>query len=405
MRRVILNSFVVVIIVLLMVAVLDVGYRIWRYTSAVNAYAPYNFWWVDEPVYLFDADVGYHYPPNTRVRHTYTEHTDFGLHAVDVVFNNVGHISGENDFIDKAAGEYRIALIGDSFTAGIFSPQPYGDILQAMLNQQPDLLARLPDDVNRVNVINFGMDAIGLEQFAAVYDHRVRPYNPDLIVISFISDDIRRRFLWRDVVTMAREGRTWDLHLTCYGLPVALDNPLCHYSTLILPQQFVSEKTGLDPMRRDLYFSDIDRRPWTHIYPELLATLGGYRLGLLPRLEPGEHPAMRLYQNDAYSQHVSQGALAHIVAQHANTLIVHLPVHVELLAGAIDPLAIDFMQANAGLPFVTTHEMFLQTSRDEQTIRSWYNLPFDGHFSQAGATLYADILMRMIGTHIATIQQ
>lgn len=397
MKRLLVNSLIVLTSLLLTFSLLEGGYRLVTYLNAINGYAPFTFWWVDQALFLEDAEVGYRYAPGVNVRYTQTRADNVSVHASNVISNRDGLVSTDDVPLEKADGEFRIALIGDSFTAGVFNDQPWSRTLQALLNADTALLDAW--GAERVTVLNFGMEAVGLVQFDDIYQQRAAAYAPDLVIAGFISDDIRRRFVWRGVTQVTYEDRTWDLHLNCYSLPISVENPACDYSVLILPQFFVAEAQRSDPatldrLRRDLYFSDIARRPWFSIYPELLAATIGGQIGLPPRLARAREAAsVRLYANDGEAFTRSREALDNLIASAPDTLLLHIPTHLELLNNALDAPAPAFLATQADLDIIETGPLLRADPEvSEADILSWYNVPHDGHFSDAGSTAFAEVV-------------
>lgn len=391
-RQVFINTAIVLFTLLFMTVLFEVGYRLITHAQAHNSYEPYEFWWVDRDIYRFDEATGYGYAPDTTARLTKTGADGVGLFANNISINAAGHVSTQPD---EPAGDdvYTIALIGDSFTAGVYSPVPWGDLLETTLNEDAAFLENV--GAQRVDVINYGREAIGIVQFAAIYEAEVRNISPDLVIVSFISEDVRRRFLWRGGVTVPLSGQDdVTVHLTCYRLPVALDNPYCRYGTVVLDQSFVADGGELDAFREALYFSDIQRRPWTAIYPEMVAGLIGRQIGLPPRLTRND-TAMRLFASDAQALTASRDALAEIAATAPALLVMHIPTHVELWDGALEPIGVQFIAQNSEYNIVPAAEFLPQTT-DQGTIASWYNLPHDGHFSEIGAQLYADVVAEQV---------
>jgi hypothetical protein len=75
----------------------------------------------------------------------------------------------------------RVALVGDSYTFGM--DVPFDATWAAHLER---LLG--PD----VQVLNFGVDGYGIDQAYLRYRRDVRPWQPDLVLFSFIQHDMRR---------------------------------------------------------------------------------------------------------------------------------------------------------------------------------------------------------------------
>ncbi len=110
---------------------------------------------------------------------------------------NMGLIRGEYDTAD-----IKILVFGDSFTAQIDTgSDPRGitwpDYLQDYLSERTN---------KTVHVVNFGRDGIGLLQMVDLARAKVKQWKPDLIVFSFITDDLTRdRFFRTPIVHNGRE--------------------------------------------------------------------------------------------------------------------------------------------------------------------------------------------------------
>ena len=172
--------------------VAEAGYRAVRYLSvereivaallAVSA-------GVDQSVY--DAAAGYRYPPN-RV-------WDDPERLVSWRTNEHGIIANDLDPSPypepKPPGEIRIAILGDSFTASNSNRVRWSDLLQVTLNESPAWRRFAGGRFTRV--LNFGMDGTGIVQWPAAFEQIAKPFGPDLVIASYITDDILRRFLHR----------------------------------------------------------------------------------------------------------------------------------------------------------------------------------------------------------------
>ncbi len=85
--------------------------------------------------------------------------------------------------IEKPKDKIRIAVIGDSFTFGeeVGDADTYSSILDKEL-----------DDVE---VINFGVAGYGHGQILLYFEDFVSAYDPDIVILGFIRDDMRRNIL------------------------------------------------------------------------------------------------------------------------------------------------------------------------------------------------------------------
>lgn len=175
-----------------------------------------------------DPHSGYRYPPSTSIEQ----------HApIQFVWrtNSHGHVSSEEYPTAKPNGEFRIAAIGDSFTAGVTSKVRWPEVLQQLLNDSPDWRASVEGKFTRV--INFGIDGTGFEQFAGVVEHHVPPFEADLVLVNFLLDDAWRKLRRASIQTptgeiiaaMAREfmsGMNW-FDFSCSFIVAAITRVTC----------------------------------------------------------------------------------------------------------------------------------------------------------------------------------
>jgi hypothetical protein len=62
------------------------------------------------------------------------------------------------------------------------------DALEQALNKDEGLKKQTGKTVFKV--LNFGLDGTGIVQWPNVYKNRAAQFNPDLLIVNFISDDI-----------------------------------------------------------------------------------------------------------------------------------------------------------------------------------------------------------------------
>jgi len=86
----------------------------------------------------------------------------------------------------KPAGEFRFALLGDSYTEAMQVPfeATYWNVARRALTQCPWLGDREPVPMN------FGLSGIGTAQELEILRHFVWDYDPDLVVLAFVSNDL-----------------------------------------------------------------------------------------------------------------------------------------------------------------------------------------------------------------------
>jgi hypothetical protein len=181
---------------------LEVGYRAYHYWTLpgrllqlVAAQLPANYDQPSEaspnPQYLPDQHTGYVYAPNFQGKRGAPWHSHWRT-------NSHGHVSKFEYPRQKPRGEYRIAVVGDSMTANITNNVRWTEVLEEDLNASSKWRTRIDDKVTRV--INFGVDGMGMVQFGAMVRHHVMGFEPDLIIVNFIADDILRRLRYFSVI-------------------------------------------------------------------------------------------------------------------------------------------------------------------------------------------------------------
>jgi GDSL-like Lipase/Acylhydrolase len=175
--------------------VMEMGYRLYQYWALPRAL----FEIVDRQKssgptstdqFMFDANVGYRYTPNFDGQrgHPWFSHWRTNRH---------GHVSQFEYPTRKPPGEYRIAVVGDSMTANITNNVRWTEVLEERLNESPRWRTSLGERFTRV--INFGLDGTGMVQFGALVRHHVMSFEPDLVVVNFISDSFLRRLRYNIV--------------------------------------------------------------------------------------------------------------------------------------------------------------------------------------------------------------
>lgn len=85
--------------------------------------------------------------------------------------------------LKKPTDTFRVAVVGDSYTmaSGVEIKNAYHTIIEDGLN-------KFSTDIT-FEFINFGVGGYSLSQYVAVIEHKVLPYNPDLILIGFCSNN------------------------------------------------------------------------------------------------------------------------------------------------------------------------------------------------------------------------
>jgi hypothetical protein len=101
----------------------------------------------------------------------------------------------------KPAGRFRIMAVGDSFTFGIV---PYPDAVMTVLEARLRALCPAMD----LEVLNFGVGGMGVEDYRAVVSLSVARFAPDLVVVHFYAGNdgpdlyrlVHERARWRSLL-------------------------------------------------------------------------------------------------------------------------------------------------------------------------------------------------------------
>jgi len=81
---------------------------------------------------------------------------------------------------ERRAGRSRVVLLGDSFT--------FGEDVEDEEAWASLLAARLPNS----EILNLGVSGYGLDQILLLFEREGRRYHPDIVVLGFFWDDVRR---------------------------------------------------------------------------------------------------------------------------------------------------------------------------------------------------------------------
>lgn len=344
------------------------------------------------PLLRFDREVGFRYVPGARVRQT-TLGADFAAVSTNLIrVNNQGHVHPRDEPEAREPGEFRIGVMGDSFTACTFNDLPWPAALEERLNAHREALARR--GLSRVRVVNFGMDATGFAQWPAVHEHDVARFAPDLLVVAFIEPDLWRDFKWMDTLEPP-PGASYAVMLVSDSLPVRLDNPDASLAWRVV----MAEAAAADPARRraalrEILDGKLAAMPWLSPRPELLGHLLARAQVDLPSLL---RPRLS-YRPERPGRFGSESRLRRAVesmralARRGPTLFLHLPTRggdggqegwlPELRARAPE-LALRSLAADL-------HEAARASSP-----ASWYQ-PDNGHLTDEGASAYAGAAARAL---------
>jgi hypothetical protein len=135
--------------------------------------------------------IGHLYVPSIRVRMMHENHGYY------LSTNSLGFRSDVEYLLPKRTGVKRIAFLGDSFTAG--------DGV-ANFDRFSDVIARL---LPGTEVLNFGLTHSGTDQQYLIYRHFVAQFEPDVVVICPMVENIRRN-LRTTLPNRTHDGKMFD---------------------------------------------------------------------------------------------------------------------------------------------------------------------------------------------------
>jgi GDSL-like Lipase/Acylhydrolase len=370
--------------VLILYFLSDCGWRLWWHhhlETDAGAYLRYGCTSTEAPLYRLDPQTGYSYVPDTKVHLTTYDEENNRVRSNTVVVNNFGHLSPDDDAIAKGASEFRIAVLGDSFSATTPSDLAWPTVLQRRLNDDPRL-RRLPTHLH-FKVINFGLDGTGFVQWPSVDQYKVQPFHPDLVIVNFIANDVFRRFLYRSTVTLGGDDQAV---ITCSSLPASFTDSTCVNAYLFVMQRDDPHYSDtLARLRREMLSMQVQALPWLSTYPELLAVLLHGRLGLHSHLQLTKTPTP-YFSTSAEAIDKSKSALEDIARAHPALLVLYHPMVQECLYHEM-PSVVTELSSRVSVPVVNMLT-FLPLSSGPDEIRKWYNLPYDQHPSDYGAEIY-----------------
>ncbi len=399
------NILIAIISILLTYGILEVAYRLYQYyelTSRSLNY--YSIQTVEAPLYLFDEQIGYRYKPNSELRYRRFTGDNDPMLSNSISINKHGHVSQSDYTVAKPSDEFRIAVLGDSFAASITNDIPWPTFLEKKLNNDEDLKRYL--GVSTIRVLNFGMDGTGIVQWPNVYEYEAQRFDPDLVIVDFITDDILRKFIWRTTVEPTSSTSIYQLVLTCSSPPADIENKNCTIAyPIVVDSHIVDNKNDLAAMKEEIYLESVSQIPWFSLHAELVAkTMGSpswfpTKLNLNPQYNP------RYEENEAIRE--SLNALRAISAKHPRVLILHNPA-LDLVLQILDnqspdvavkhsmvlaPLLANLLTAGEDLGIVPMIDLVSKEYyRGSIDVEQIFNLPNDAHFSNYGAEVYSQLV-------------
>jgi len=372
-----------VLLALALYVFLEFSYRVYAYAKLGPQFRDHGFWSFDAPLYVLDTQVGYKYNAKSYLTCRRFDQNHKVLRQNALAVNNFGHISPRDDYLEKADSEFRIAILGDSFTACRANSMPWPILLEDRLNRDDALKQLLGKST--VKVINFGMDGTGFIQWSSVFAQEAGRFRPDVIIVNFISDDISRKFIYIDSIRVPSTNIDFRVTLLCTSLPVTFANRDCLViSNISVAPELVEDRLAMSRVKREIYDATIRAMPWFSPYPELLAATG--KFGFKSRLDPTSRRSWH-FSSPKEAVSGSSASLRTITSNHPRVMILHHPILEEILALETPQIVQDLMSSNRELK-IEPMLKFLPVQSSEDEVKSWF-IPNDGHPSDYGCEVYA----------------
>jgi len=389
MKRFIVSkgALVCILAVLLLYVAAEIAYRIQKYNEIMGAYTSFGFSYTEAPLFILDEQTGYTYNPNSDLHWRYYDESNQVTMESQVKVNNLGQISAHDATIEKPDSEYRIACLGDSFTATPSNNVQWPAALEEYLNKDEPLKQAVGEKDFRTH--NLGLDGTGLDQMLSVYEHKAKPLSPDMVIINFTSNSPYYKFVYRDTIKMDSSIGEYWITVASPNLPVTFENPDCLYSKVIVAHpDLIGDQQKLAAIKREIYDRLVRILPWYSPYPELAASLFGGRFGLKHRLESTWTKTVGNYSTQEEAVANSLNILRKLVSLHPNVLILNPPLVQECRAGEPRPVIREMIAQATDLQ-IEAMIQYMPLEASEKEINSWYNLPHDQHPSDKGYRLYA----------------
>lgn len=359
-------------------SIAEIAFRIERYYQLTRTKNAYQM--VKEPIIQYDPDVGFKYLPNRDFTLCLfnENHEIVRLHPVST--NNFGHISPENDQIEKPKGEFRIAVIGDSFTASLYNQDPWPWLLQEELNQKWQLKKAM--GVERFKILNFGRDTAGFEMFWRINLKEVSAFQPDVVLVNFIGDDLFRKMIWKKSYPAIDPAGNFAINLVCSVPRPTLEDPNCTWDTVLtIKPEFRYDRKVLAQTLTLFHKRRTELLPFFSFKPFLL--------GKVFKIDPLDSQltlarGFQLHSLDTFNE--SAKILRHWKRTHPRMIPIYLPSEDQIRNHTINPEVQDLLR-DADLSILDMTSAFQKVPLTE--LDELFNLPFDGHFSNKGAHFYA----------------
>ena len=348
--------------------------------AIVTVDAPFDRW----PYRVRGNIMGPHAPKTTFAVRQYEGNGKF-IRASKVHANNLGWVSLFDYPAQKAPGEFRVAFLGDSLTASINNDIPWVSVAQRELQASVD---------RRVLLMNLGSPGMGAQSMAAITLPIARRLGADLVVVNMTIEG-----LGFAAITFSEASGEEPPPPQPTSIRDALIHFNCTRDTPLAPCTF--SPMWLVPAGRQL-----DRDDVLAVLREA-RKVASWKAVRAPELLVFSSPteAMRDHFSSvgAVSTDVPReqeeraiGALQEMRQSYPNLIVTINPLAWYYDPSRTPPQLETFTSRAraAGLNVIDMRERMPPPPKDIDS--AWYNLPHDGHWSDAGAELYGRAMARLL---------
>ncbi|MCX7181023.1 MAG: hypothetical protein NTX56_20410 [Proteobacteria bacterium] len=327
----------------------------------------------------------------------------------DVRYNNWGYRSDFDWSEDKASGEFRIAVFGDSYTECEPNDYSWVDVLHKKLSANSALLKLI--NRKKITVANFGRSGAGFQRFSQEYMSVRERFKPDLTVFAFIDEDFERLVVPVGALRTSRSSEIkQDLEhfLKIPGFGGNLYAVPSGPNIFVRSLYYASNDYGLlydkDSLRNAKRFlaTTVAREKYlksgTCELCEFVKSALGSKLQSVLAPKVVSDQANDVFLKAAYESIDLVGP--------EPILLVNLPTYYETVNqwSKTGPLRAPkyFPQAalqNGALRIVPLAD-FLPKSASYEEKYSWFTLPWDGHPANPGADLFGSTLAKLLGDYL-----
>lgn len=390
--------------------VLEIGFRFYFYYRYVELSKKADIgglsWTLDKPIFVAQQKFGYSHVPNQVAKIRVVDRKGNVKLATEVHTNRFGMVSRRPKRTTPTGTIYKIAVIGDSMTASYYNNFPWPDDLERLLNDMEALKQKLR--VDHFSVFNFGQGSSGVQQFDMVSKEWTARFEPDLVIVNLITDDVFRKPVWRGTIHVDFGEAKRNVILQCGRPPVALDNPYCTFpGWFVADPQRIAEVGYLTRLERERRRYAIDKLNWFKADFEVVRW-SARQLGfdVAPSLSI-RYVGQPRFANWSEAVAESAKALKNISERSKRLLVVHVP-GIEHIADLQTKSLRKWRRSHpmleleriSGVQIHFAREYFSEPANFRAVV-SWFNLPVDRHFSDEGARRHAAAVAKLVAVQLS----